>query len=116
MGGAIVGKAHTHLAVVAKGRDPHDPEGEEWFYPSAPAEWSARRTYTELVVRDASQVLPLGYLNSRYGVCGIQELRVPPTTKLTLKRRADAFARSLLSRSHTPRTLRTLARSPSLSD
>ena len=62
LGSAIVGKAHAHLAVVAKRRDPHDPVGEEYFYPCAPAEWSARRTYTELVVRDASQVLPLGYL------------------------------------------------------
>jgi len=62
LGRAIVGKAHAHLAAVALGRDPHDPEGKEWFYPCEPAEWPATRTYTELVVPDDSQVLPLGYL------------------------------------------------------
>ena len=63
LGRAIVGKAHAHLAVVARGCDPDDPERKEWFYPCEPAAWSSeRRTFTELVVRDASQVLPLGYL------------------------------------------------------
>ena len=55
LGKAIVSKADTHVVIVAKDSSA-DP------LPSMPSRWSAVHTYTEIVVRDKSQVVPLGYV------------------------------------------------------
>uniref|UniRef100_A0A7S4BV58 non-specific serine/threonine protein kinase n=1 Tax=Chrysotila carterae TaxID=13221 RepID=A0A7S4BV58_CHRCT len=62
MGKAMVGRADAHVSVVSLGVDPFDETEKEWYVPAPFEEWDAARTYTEIVVKDDSQVLPLGYL------------------------------------------------------
>ena len=61
LGKPIVPKADSHAAIVALGVDANRPLERPWWYPCRPDELTHRApTYTELVVREASQVLPLG--------------------------------------------------------
>ena len=56
LGRALVPKADAHVAVVGWHAD-----DANWL-PCDHTEWAGQQTYTELVVRDESQVLPLGYV------------------------------------------------------
>ena len=62
LGGPLTPRADTHVAVVAwgKGAAPGSPA---WL-PCPPERWeeARRKTYTELVLRYESQLLPLGYM------------------------------------------------------
>ncbi len=60
LGKAIVGKADSHVARVA--RDAAANGGDTDPLPCLPARWAAVRSFSEIVVRDESQVLPLGYV------------------------------------------------------
>ena len=60
LGKAIVGKADSHVARVAK--DPDANRGDTDPLPCLPARWAAVQSFSEIVVRDESQVLPLGYV------------------------------------------------------
>ena len=64
LGRPIEPKADAHVAIVALGIDAREPLKEPWWYPCRPELYSdpTRTTYTEIVVREASQVLPLGYM------------------------------------------------------
>ena len=62
LGAPIAGKADTHLVIAKWGRLPGSPtEGSTPCHPDD-AEWSTQRSYTEVVSRDGSQLLPLGYV------------------------------------------------------
>ena len=60
LGKPIAGKADSHVARVAK--DPDANHGDTDPLPCLPARWAAVESFSELVVRDESQVLPLGYV------------------------------------------------------
>jgi hypothetical protein len=60
LGKAIVGKADSHVARVA--RDAAANGGNTDPLPCLPARWAAVQSFSEIVVRDESQVLPLGYV------------------------------------------------------
>jgi len=60
LGKAIVGKADSHVVRVAKDADANDGDTEP--LPCLPARWAAVKSFSEIVVRDESQVLPLGYI------------------------------------------------------
>ena len=59
LGKAIVGKADAHIARVATDVAAH---GVDEPLPCMPEKWGALESFTELVVRDEGQVLPLAYL------------------------------------------------------
>eukprot|EP00965_Chrysotila_dentata_P031736 1058383-Pleurochrysis_carterae.AAC.1 len=48
--------ADAHVSVVSLGVDPFDETEKEWYVPAPFEEWDAARTYTEIVVKDDSQV------------------------------------------------------------
>ena len=60
LGKAIVGKADSHIARVAN--DAAANGGDTDPLPCLPARWAAVQSFSEIVVRDESQVLPLGYV------------------------------------------------------
>ena len=60
LGKAIVGKADSHVVRVAKDADAN--HGDRDPLPCLPARWAAVQSFSEIVVRDESQVLPLGYV------------------------------------------------------
>ena len=60
LGQAIVGKADSHVVRVANDADAN--HGDTDPLPCLPARWAAVRSFSEIVVRDESQVLPLGYV------------------------------------------------------
>jgi hypothetical protein len=60
LGKAIVGKADSHVVRVAK--DATANGGDADPLPCLPARWAAVQSFSEIVVRDESQVLPLGYV------------------------------------------------------
>jgi hypothetical protein len=60
LGKAIVGKADSHIVRVAK--DPAANGGDTSPLPCLPARWAAVQSFSEIVVRDESQILPLGYV------------------------------------------------------
>ena len=60
LGKAIVGKADSHIARVAI--DAAANGGDTDPLPCLPARWAAVQSFSEIVVRDESQVLPLGYV------------------------------------------------------
>ena len=60
LGKAIVGKADSHVVRVAKDADAN--HGDTDPLPCLPARWAAVQSFSEIVVRDESQVLPLGYV------------------------------------------------------
>ena len=60
LGKAIVGKADAHVVVVAK-------DGSVDPLPSMPSRWPAVRTYTEVVVRDESQVQYRSFVAISFG-------------------------------------------------
>ncbi len=62
LGKAIVGKADSHVVRVAKDADANHGHGDADPLPCLPARWAAVQSFSEIVVRDESQVLPLGYV------------------------------------------------------
>ena len=60
LGKAIVGKADSHVVRVAT--DAAANGGDTDPLPCLPARWAAVQSFSEIVVRDESQVLPLGYV------------------------------------------------------
>lgn len=60
LGKAIVGKADSHVVRVARDADAN--HGDTDPLPCLPARWAAVQSFSEIVVRDESQVLPLGYV------------------------------------------------------
>ena len=63
LGKAIVGKADSHVVRVAKDPDAHPGDPYATYpLPCLPARWAAVKSFSEIVVRDESQVLPLGYV------------------------------------------------------
>ena len=64
LGKAIVGKADSHVVRVAKDPDANRGAGiyKDDPLPCMPARWAAVKSFSEIVVRDESQVLPLGYI------------------------------------------------------
>ena len=60
LGKAIIGKADSHVVVVAT--DPGSNGGSDDPLPSLPARWGAVETFTEVVLQDDSQIHPLGYV------------------------------------------------------
>jgi hypothetical protein len=64
LGKAIVGKADSHVVRVAKDPDANHGAGQYQHdpLPCMPARWAAVKSFSEIVVRDESQVLPLGYI------------------------------------------------------
>ena len=60
LGKAIVGDADSHVVRVAKDADAN--HGDTDPLPCLPARWAAVQSFSEIVVRDESQVLPLGYV------------------------------------------------------
>jgi hypothetical protein len=60
LGKPIVGAADSHIARVAK--DAAANGGDTDPLPCLPARWAAVQSFSEIVVRDESQVLPLGYV------------------------------------------------------
>ncbi len=60
LGKAIVGKADSHVVRVAIDADAN--HGDRDPLPCLPARWAAVQSFSEIVVRDESQVLPLGYV------------------------------------------------------
>jgi hypothetical protein len=63
-GKAIVGRADSHVVRVAKDPDANRGAGDYKSdpLPCLPARWAAVQSFSEIVVRDESQVLPLGYV------------------------------------------------------
>jgi hypothetical protein len=63
-GKAIVGKADSHVVRVAKDPDANCGAGDYKLdpLPCLPARWAAVQSFSEIVVRDESLVLPLGYV------------------------------------------------------
>jgi uncharacterized membrane protein YgcG len=65
-GRAMVAKADSHVAVVAKRKMPAGEADDVYLPPSTLGEMrrldGLGRLYTEIVVRDGSQVLPIGYM------------------------------------------------------
>ena len=63
-GKAIVGKADSHVVRVAKDPDANCGAGDYKLdpLPCLPTRWAAVQSFSEIVVRDESQVLPLGYV------------------------------------------------------
>jgi hypothetical protein len=64
LGKAIVGKADSHVVRVAKDPDANCGAGDYKLdpLPCLPARWAAVQSFSEIVVRDESLVLPLGYV------------------------------------------------------
>jgi hypothetical protein len=60
LGKAIVGKADTHIVIVAK--DLESNSGMEDPLPCLPSRWGGVETFTEVVLQDGSQAQPLGYV------------------------------------------------------
>jgi hypothetical protein len=63
LGKAIVGKADTHVVVVAK--DASSNDGSDDPLPCLPSRWGQVETFTEIVLQDDSQIQPLGYVMVR---------------------------------------------------
>jgi len=59
MGQAVVGKADAHIVRVAKDISTH---GVDDPLPCMPERWAKLESFTEVVARSESQVLPLGYM------------------------------------------------------
>ena len=66
MGSAMVPKADSHVAVVTKTAVPAGEDDDVYLPPPTREDAEHRdregKLYTEIVVRDGSQVLPLGYV------------------------------------------------------
>lgn len=62
LGKAIVGKADTHVVIVAKDPEADEGDGDPEPLPCPPDRWPHVQTYTELVLQDDSQALALGYV------------------------------------------------------